>query len=303
MIEKGAVDLRVSIITVCYNSADHIEWTIRSVLEQTYANMEYIIVDGGSQDGTTGIIRKYEPRFDGSLRWISERDEGIFDAMNKGIRLAGGDIIALINSDDFYCCPEAVEKMAAVFGADSSIEGCFCDVALVDRSNPQIIRRLWIEPACRSFARLEYGWLPAHPALFVKKEVYEKYGLFDTGYCIASDSELMYRFIGKYGIKTAYLPEILIKMRVAGVSNNSIRSIIKANSECFKAMRRNNIFPYLFFLKPLRKVGQLIRAKFNRQIPDLPFTAGTPEQQTGEDNGAGSCFTARLYQGTGDRQR
>lgn len=261
MMVKRAADLRVSIITVCYNSAAHIEWTIRSVLEQSYANIEYIIIDGGSDDGTTAIIRKYEPLFDGRMKWLSEQDEGIYDAMNKGISLAGGNIIALINSDDFYSSPEAVEKMAAVFGADNSIEGCYCDVAYVSREDPAVIKRLWIEPADGLFSRLEYGWLPCHPSLFIKKRAYDEYGVFNINYRIAADSELMYRFIGKYGIKVAYLPELLIKMRVAGVSNNSVRSILRANGECFKAMRANDIFPYLFFLKPLRKLPQLIRAR------------------------------------------
>lgn len=265
--------LRVSVVTVSYNSADHIEWTIKSVLGQTYRNLEYIIVDGGSNDGTTGIIQKYEPLFAGNLKWISEPDAGIYDAMNKGIGLAGGDIIAFINSDDFYSCPAAIEKMASVFNADYNIEGCYCDVAYVARNNPAVIKRLWIEPDKGLFSRLEYGWLPCHPSLFIKKKVYDQYGVFDKSYRIAADSELMYRFIGKHGIKIAYLPEVLIKMRVAGVSNNSICSILKANRECFKAMKANNVFPYLVFLKPLRKIGQLIRAKYDRQI-DNPVSGG-----------------------------
>ena len=261
---QGRVEgLKVSVITVCYNSAAHIEWTIRSVLGQTYPNMEYIIVDGGSGDGTIKIIQKYEPLFDGNLTWISEPDEGIYDAMNKGIGLAGGDIIALINSDDFYCCPAAIEKMAAVFNNSSDIEGCYCDVAYVARDDPAAIKRLWIEPGGGFFSRLEYGWLPCHPALFLKKRVYDRYGVFDTSYRIAADSELMYRLIGKHGIKTAHRPEVLIKMRVAGISNSSARAILRANRECFRAMKENRIFPYLVFLKPLRKVGQLIRAKYN----------------------------------------
>lgn len=234
------------------------------MLGQTYRNIEYIIVDGGSDDGTTDIIQKYEPLFSDNLRWISEQDTGIYDAMNKGIGLAGGDIIAFINSDDFYSTPAAIEKMAGVFSTDSSIEGCYCDVAYVARNDPSAIKRLWIEPDKGVFSRLEYGWLPCHPSLFIKKKVYEQYGVFDKSYRIAADSELMYRFIGKHGIKIAYLPEVLIKMRVAGVSNNSIRSILQANRECFKAMKANNIFPYLVFLKPLRKVWQLMKAKYDR---------------------------------------
>lgn len=279
MIKERTGSLKVSVITVCYNSAAHIEWTIRSVLGQTYPNMEYIIVDGGSDDGTTGIIRKYEPRFNGNLKWISERDGGIYDAMNKGIGLAGGDIIAFINSDDFYSSPAAIEKMVSVFSADSSVEGCYCDLAYVARDDPATVKRLWIEPDNSVFSRLEYGWLPAHPSLFIRREVYEQYGTFDTRYRIAADCELMYRFIGKHGIKIAYLPGILLKMRIAGISNNSVLSILKANRECFRAMKANKIFPYLIFLKPLRKVRQLIRAKYKRSIRSSPFLPGMSSRE------------------------
>ena len=266
-VESG---LKVSVITVCYNSAAYLEGTIRSVLAQTYAKIEYIVVDGGSTDGTLEILRRYEPCFAGRLKWISERDRGLYDAMNKGIARAGGEIIALLNSDDFYSSPAAIADLIAVFEADRTVEGCYGDIIYVGRRDPATVKRLWTEPARGFFSRPEYGWLPAHPALLLKKSVYERYGAFDTSYRIAADCELMYRLIGKHGIRLAHLPQFVITMRTAGMSNRSIRAIFDANRECFRAMKANNLFPYLIFLKPLRKLGQLLRARSGNRSKSAP---------------------------------
>lgn len=250
----------VSIITVCYNSKKYIRDTIESVLDQTYDNIEYIIVDGDSTDNTLDIIKRYESKFNGRMKWISEVDDGIYDAMNKGINLANGDIIATLNSDDVYADDKVLENIIEIFNKENC-EACYGNVAMVNRDDLNQISRLWKTDSRKYFSQLKYGWVPAHPSFFAKKSLYDEYGDFDLDFEIAADFDLLCRFIEKNNIKLSYLDKTLIKMRIEGTSNNSLKAIYQGNKEAFLSLKKNGVFPYLIFLKPLRKILHLLKAK------------------------------------------
>ena len=246
----------VSIITVCYNSEKFIKSAIESVINQTYKNIEYIIIDGGSTDNTLKIIDKYKPSIS---KVISEHDNGIYDAMNKGISNATGDIICFLNSDDFYINNKVVSKLVNVFES-KDIDCVFADINYVSQVEPKKIVRKWETGVFRkgSFAK---GWHPAHPTFVVKKDVYNKYGCFNLQFKLAADFELMLRFLEKYKISNFYLPEALINMRLGGATNKSVSNIIKGNIECLKAFKTNNIRVSFFYpiLRLFPKLKQLIK--------------------------------------------
>jgi glycosyltransferase involved in cell wall biosynthesis len=246
--------MKISIITVCYNSASTLESTILSVKNQTYSNIEYIIVDGGSRDNSLDIIQKNEPGFKGSYHWLSEPDKGLYDAMNKGIKLATGEVIGLINSDDLFCDEKAIEKVMTVFNDSPKLEAVFADLYYVSQNDTENIVRKWITGKQRLF---NTGWHPAHPTLYLKKEVYEKFGYFNLDFKLAADFEIMLRFFDKYKISSIYLAETFVKMRLGGVSNKSIKNIYNQNLECLKAFDVNGL-----------RVNKLLYP-FSRVLPKL----------------------------------
>ena len=245
--------MKVSIVTVCYNSAETIESTILSVLSQNYSNIEYIIIDGVSKDNTLQIVNKYKDKIS---KIISEPDKGIYDAINKGISLAKGDIVGVLNSDDFYVDETIIASVVKTF----ETEKCDCtygDLQYVDRENTSIIKRHW--KSGKYYDGLFYnGWMPPHPTFFVKNECYKKFGIFNLRLKSAADYELMLRFLHVHKIKAAYLPKVLVKMRVGGKSNVTLMNRIKANREDRLAWTINNIRPkfYTLIMKPLSKLGQ-----------------------------------------------
>ena len=193
--------MKVSIITAALNNANTVEHCIQSVNSQSYADVEQIIVDGGSGDGTLDIARKVGGRI---TKVISEPDNGIYEALNKGISLASGDIIGVLSADDFFAHKEVVKTVVDSlqnYGTDS----CYADLEYVDRNNTEKVIRYW-KSSGYSPGRFKYGWMPAHPTYFVRKWVYEKYGYFNTSFTIAADYELMLRFMVKYGISAYYIP-------------------------------------------------------------------------------------------------
>ena len=228
------MSLKISIITVCFNSEKYIHAALESVLGQTYPNIEYIVVDGNSSDKTLDIIKQYEPLFNGRMKWISEPDRGLYDAMNKGIRMATGDVIGILNSDDLYCNPQAIEKVMNIFSLDSlnPLDAVFANLFYVSQNNTSQIVRKWITGTQKPF---KSGWHPGHTALFLKKKVYDEYGLYNIDFKLVADFELMLRVFDKYEIKAFYLPEYLIKMRLGGLTNKSLKNIYKQNIECIKA--------------------------------------------------------------------
>ncbi|MBL7893458.1 MAG: glycosyltransferase [Bacteroidia bacterium] len=245
--------MKVSIITTCKNSESTIEDTIRSVLSQDHPNIEYIIIDGGSTDGTLEIINKYHDRI--SIL-ISEPDAGFYHAINKGISLATGDIIGNLNSDDFYPSQNIISQVVSAF-SNNAIEAVYGDLHYVDKNNTHKIIRNWQAGQYKEGLFLK-GWMPPHPTFFVKKDIYKKYGVFNTELKSAADYEIMLRFIHKHKIKIAYLPQVLVKMRVGGKSNVTVINRIKANLEDRKAWKANGLRPRFLtlFLKPLLKLSQ-----------------------------------------------
>lgn len=229
--------MKISIITACYNSEKYLPTTIESVLSQTYKDIEYIIIDGGSTDNTISIIKKYEPLFNGRMKWSSEKDDGIYDAMNKGIEKATGIVIGLINSDDFFVDKYSIEKVINIF-KNEKVDSVFADLYYVNENNVDKVARTWKTGLKKSFAS---GWHPAHPSFYVRKEMYNLYGFFDINYKIAADFEIMLRFLEKYKISSYYLSEYLVKMRTGGESNRNLSNIRKGNLEIRLAFKKNDI--------------------------------------------------------------
>ena len=184
--------MKFSLITVTFNSGQTIRNTFDSVLKQTYSDFEYILVDGSSKDNTLDLINEYVLKFNERLRWISEKDDGLYDAMNKGFSMATGDVIGIINSDDVLADPAAIEKVVKCFERDETIDAVYADLYYVAQNDISKIVRHWVSGEQRSFAK---GWHPAHPTFYVKKEIYHKYGAFDLDFKFAADFELMLRLI------------------------------------------------------------------------------------------------------------
>jgi len=247
--------MKISIITVSYNSSRTIRDTIESLLIQTYKNIEYIIVDGLSTDNTVNIIKEYESQFNEMLRWVSEKDNGLYDAMNKGFRMATGDVIGIINSDDLFSDSQAIEKVVNCFKTNDPVDCVFADLYYVAQNDISKIVRYWQTGKKSSFAK---GWHPAHPTLYVKKKVYDRYGLFDLNYKLAADFELMLRLVEKDKISMVYLPEPLVKMRLGGVTSKNLTNIRKGNIECIHAFKKNGIkvswlYPFYRLLPKLKQ--------------------------------------------------
>jgi glycosyltransferase involved in cell wall biosynthesis len=232
--------MKISIITVCYNSAACIADCLRSVDAQTWPNMEHLIIDGASSDGTLQVIKRHERSW---RRVISEPDKGIYDAMNKGVRLSTGTVIGFINADDFYASADVVHKVAEVLN-DPSLDACHGDLCYVDPDDTASVVRYWRSSDFRPGVFLR-GWCPAHPTFYVRRNVYERFGAFDLQYKIAADVELMMRFMEVHRIKTRYIPEVLVKMRVGGMSNRSWSNVILQNREILRALKRHGLEPAL----------------------------------------------------------
>lgn len=249
--------MKVSIITVSFNSETTIKDTLESVQAQDYPEIEHIIVDGGSIDNTLGIVKK----FPHVALVISERDNGIYDAMNKGIKAATGEIIGLLNSDDFYCSIDIIKKIVQKFN-ESGAQAVYGDLIYVDPKDKHKIIRYWRSGTFKP-SKMRYGWMPPHPSFFVKKELYKRYGLFNIVFRISADYELMLRFLYKNKVSVAYISELVVAMRAGGASNASIKQRMIANKEDKLAWKINNLIPsvFLFLCKPIRKIPQFILRK------------------------------------------
>ncbi len=247
--------LKISIITVCYNSADTIEKTIQSVIEQDYKEIEYIIVDGKSTDETLAIIEKYKDRI---KKIISEKDEGIYFAINKGIALASGEVIAILHADDFYANSKVISSIVKAFEA-KEVDTVYGDLQYVNRADTSKLIRNWKSGEYKEGCFIK-GWMPPHPSFFVRSYCYDRYGTFNTSLKSAADYEMMLRLIEKQKCSIAYIPEVLVKMRVGGKSNVSLLNRLRANREDKKAWLINGLKPgmFTFILKPLSKAGQFL---------------------------------------------
>ena len=244
----------ISVITVSYNSEETIGDTIRTVVSQTYEQVEYIVVDGGSKDGTCNIIRAAG---NGVQKFISEPDKGIYDAMNKGLAMASGNVIGILNSDDLYAYNEYLADVAALF-AKTGADIVYSDLVYVNRENTKVIRK-WRAGKYKRNA-FYYGWMPPHPTVFVTRKVYEQAGMFNLTLRSAADYEFLLRIFEKYAFKAAYLAKTGIRMRAGGISNASLRNRLAANREDNAAWQINGLKPWMVtrYLKPLRKLLQFV---------------------------------------------
>ncbi len=251
--------MKISIITISYNSSKTINETIKSVLGQDYDDIEYIIIDGQSTDSTTEIIKSYRCSIS---KYISEKDNGIYDAMNKGILLAKGDIIGFLNADDFYAQNNILTKVIHIF-KERNVDSCYGDLVYVDSKDKDRIIRYW-KSDYFNIRKFYLGWMPPHPTFFVKNNCYYKYGSFNTDFKIAADYELMIRFLLKNGISTFYIPKVIVNMRTGGVSNKNLKNLKIKTTEDFKAWKVNNLkgATVAIFLKNLRKIPQFFKRHY-----------------------------------------
>lgn len=228
--------MKISVITVCYNSAKTIGHTLRSVREQTHGDIEHIIIDGGSYDNTLEIIMAEGQHV---AKVVSERDSGIYDAMNKGIALASGELVGFINADDFYASPSVLTTVAEAFER-SGAYCCYSDLCYVSRDDSARTVRYW-RSADFVPGSFEKSWSPPHPTFFVRRSVYQRLGGFDLSFKIAADFELMVRYLEAARISSCYIPEVLVKMRLGGTTNRSVSNIFKQNAEIRRALSKNGL--------------------------------------------------------------
>lgn len=228
--------MKISVITAVYNGVETIADAIESVLAQSYPHVELIVIDGASTDGTLAILEQYRDRI---AVLVSELDDGIYDALNKGIKHATGDVVGFLHADDLYEGRDVLSDLAKVF-ADPSIDAVYGDLVYVSKNRPDNIIRYW-RSGKYSPERLKAGWMPPHPTFYVRRSVYEEMGGFDTSFHIAADYDCMLRFLGMGKINCHYIPEVLVRMRVGGESNRSIKNIFRKSLEDYQALKRNKI--------------------------------------------------------------
>lgn len=248
--------LKVSIITVCYNSSATIEETINSVINQSYKNIEYIVVDGKSTDNTLSIVKKFGDKIS---QYISEPDNGIYDAMNKGIALATGDIIGILNSDDVFYDLQVIKKMVDAFTTNPSLDSVYGNIVFFNEDIHKIVR-VWKTKQYSKYY-FEKGEVPPHPSLFVRAEVYKNAGVYKTNFKISSDQEFLLRILKVKKYKSLFLDEFIVRMRMGGVSTMGIKSYLISTKEIKKAWNSNGLtYPFwLYFVRPFKKIVQLLR--------------------------------------------
>lgn len=236
---------KISLITVTFNSDKTLRDTINSVLKQTYTNIEYIVVDGLSKDNTMDIVREYEPQFEGRMKWISEKDKGLYDAMNKGVRMATGDVVGILNSDDFFTANDVLEKVAA--GFDKQTDAVYGDLHYVHPDDLQHSVRYY---SSKIFKRnlMRMGFIPAHPTFYCRRECFDKFGYYKTDYKIAADFDLLLRFIYVNRIRIKYLPMDMVTMRTGGASTNGLKSRMGGMNEHLRSLRENGVKSNRFIL-------------------------------------------------------
>ena len=256
--------MKISVITATYNSGKTVRDTIESVLRQTYKDIEYIIVDGQSKDDTIEIVRSYESQFGERIRYVSEPDKGIYDAMNKGIAMATGDIIGILNSDDFYTSDDVLEQVARVM-SDAEVDAVYGDVHYVNDDHlDKCVRYYTSRPFHRSWMR--FGFMPAHPSFYCRRKIYEKYGVFDTSYKVAADFENLLRLIFVNRIHIKYISTDFVTMRMGGASSSGLKSHKQIMQDHLRALQSNKVYSNILLLG-LRypyKVCEIIWTKMNK---------------------------------------
>ena len=244
--------MKISIITVVYNNEKTIKDAMQSVLSQTYKNIEYIVIDGNSKDNTVNLINEYKEKLG---YFISEKDNGLYDAMNKGIKACTGDVVGILNSDDLYQDSDVINDVMQQFNNDPELDILYGDLVYVKSDDTNKVVRNW---KSKTYYNLffENANVPPHPALFVRSKVYKEAGLFDLQYRLAADYELMLRMFKKHNFKSKYLNRLIIKMRLGGATNQSFSNIVNQNKEVLKAWKNNGL-QAPFYLMPLRILKRL----------------------------------------------
>ncbi len=253
--------MKISVITATWNSGATLRDTMESVLSQTYDDYEHIIVDGGSKDNTMDIVRELEPRYGGRLRWVSERDNGLYDAMNKGIGMATGDVVGILNSDDFYTSRDVLQYVATEM-SDMTVDGIYGDIHYVNDDNLEKCVRYY---SSKGFSRrlMRLGFMPAHPSFYCRRELYEKYGRFDLSYKVAADFECLLRLIYVNRIRTKYLEKDFVTMRTGGASTSGLQSHKQIMRDHQRAFRSNGVYSNVA-LESLRYVYKLFEVATTR---------------------------------------
>ena len=254
--------MKVSIITATFNSGSTIKDTLQSILGQSYSDYEVIIKDGGSKDNTQDVVKEFEPKFGGRLRWVSQHDDGIYDAMNQGISLSQGDIVGILNSDDFYADENVLKDIVDAFEV-SEVDCVYGDLVFVAHDDTSKIIRTW-KGSQYSQGGFQHGWHPAHPTFYARKELFQKFGLFDTSFDVSADFELMLRFLEKYSCSSKYINRVFVKMRQGGESTGSLSKIILGNKNVIRAFKKNGIpVSRLYTVKRLApKAINMFKTKF-----------------------------------------
>lgn len=256
--------MKISMITATWNSSATLRDTMESVLSQTYSDIEHIIVDGGSSDNTMEIVRELEPRYHGHLRYVSEQDKGIYDAMNKGIAMATGDIIGILNSDDFYTSDSVLSAVASAF-EDDDIDAVYGDIHYVQDDDLQKCTRYY---SSKHFHRrwMRLGFMPAHPSFYCRKEIYEKYGGFNLSYKIAADFECLLRFIFIHKIRTQYIPKDFVTMRTGGASTSGLHSHKQILRDHQQAFKNNGVYSNVLHesLRYIYKIYEIICTRLHK---------------------------------------
>lgn len=254
--------MKISIVTATYNYASTLEQTIQSVLQQTFPDIEYIIIDGNSTDETPQIVARYAKQFGERLIYVREADKGLYDAMNKGLRLATGDVVAILNADDFFTSNDIIERVADYMSEHKEIDAVYGDVHFVRPDDlTQCVRYYSSRPFRRGLMRL--GFMPAHPSFYCRRQVYQSYGYFDTSYRVGADFEMLLRFIFIHRISMAYLPIDFVTMRMGGISTSGITSYRQILVDIRHALRNNGVkssYP-LLMLRYAYKISELIWSK------------------------------------------
>jgi len=228
--------MRISVITAVFNARDTVGDALDSILAQTYPDVELVVIDGDSSDGTKALLENYRDKVD---VFISEPDEGIYDALNKGIRSATGDVVGFLHADDLFADEHVLSKIAAVF-SDGLCDATYGDLVYVAKSEPDKVTRYW-QSGDFSRHKLKHGWMPPHPTFYVRRSVYEEYGGFDTSFRIAADYDCMLRFLGRAMVRVAYIPHVMVKMRLGAESNRSLSNIIRKSKEDCRALHNNGV--------------------------------------------------------------
>lgn len=249
--------IKISVITAVFNSKDTLEQALASILSQSHPAVEMIVIDGASTDGSLDILERYRQYFG---VFISEKDGGIYDALNKGIKSATGDVIGFLHADDVLQNTEVLGKVAAAF-LDPEVDAVYGDLVYVARNNIDNVLRYW-RGGIYGNKSFQHGWMPPHPTFYVRRSIFERLGGFDTRYRIAADYDLILRFLAVEKIHSIYIPEIMVRMRVGGISNQSLKSIVRKSLEDINVLRRNNVGGvWALLMKNVRKISQFCRRK------------------------------------------